>query len=156
MLFRFLGLRTLVLVPMGRQLSWGTPSLRPGCCHRGRAQGRELQRKRMWNGRRGGKGIRVIQNRRQRVVFSDRREVKISSGGEQVHLFQSEDTKQTESRSARAIRNYFPVQGRAQGEASSKKMHRGAGGVLSEVAQSPFLVIAIMLWRLAVSKRSIW
>ena len=83
----------------------------------------------------GGEGIGVIQNRRQRVVFSDRREAKFSSGGEQVQLFQSEDTKQTESRSvrARAIRNYFPAQGRAQGEVSSKKMHRGAG-VLSEVA----------------------
>ena len=46
-----------------------------------------LQRRRTGNGRRG-EGIRVIQNIQQRGVFSDRREAKFSSGGEQVQLFQ--------------------------------------------------------------------
>ena len=61
----------------------------------------------------GGEGIRVLQKIQQRGVFSDRREAKFSSGGEQVQLLQSEDTKTDRSRSARAraIPNYFPAQG---------------------------------------------
>jgi hypothetical protein len=64
----------------------------------------------------GGEGIGVIQKIQQRGVFSDRREAKFSSGGEQVQLFQSEDTKPTEADPrARAIPNYFPAQGEGAG-----------------------------------------
>ena len=83
----------------------------------------------------GGEGIGVIQKIQQRGVFSDRREAKFSSGGEQVQLFQSEDTKQTEAdpRARAPSQTIFLHRG-----GRKVKLHRkrctGEQGVLSEVA----------------------
>ncbi len=83
----------------------------------------------------GGEGIRVTQDIQQRGVFSDRREAKFSSGGEQVQLFQFEDTKQTEAdpRVRVLSETIFLHRG-----GRKVKLHRkrctGEQGVLSEVA----------------------
>ena len=83
----------------------------------------------------GGEGNRVIQKIQQRGFFSDRREAKFSSGGEQVQLFQSEDTKQTEAdpRARAPSQTIFLHRGGCK-----VKLHRkrctGEQGVLSEVA----------------------
>ena len=79
----------------------------------------------------GGEGIRAIQKIQQRGVFSDRREAKFSSGGAGSTIsIRGHKTNRSRSARARAIPNYFPAKGEAQGEVSSEKMHRGAGGLV--------------------------